>query len=113
LLSKTIKKEPDDLKVPTQCVGCHFGDKQFEPERSFPREARPGPRGIRSLYVSENLKNESIARGISEHAKRSDNVLGLYATLFLSDLSTRIRKGASSEREQALAKKLGILDNSN
>ena len=107
-LAGKVKKEPEDLTVPTKCVGCHFGDRLFEPERSFPSESRPGPNGKRSLYVSEDYKNPTISKTISEHAKRSDHVLGLYATLFLSDLNARVRKNMATTRELEIAEKLGI-----
>lgn len=112
-LTTFIHKEPNNLTVPTQCVGCHFGDRLFEPERSFPADARPGPRGVRSIYVAEEAKNGLIAKQLSEHAKRSDHILGLYATLFLAEINTRVGQGKASTREQEMINKLGISTNSN
>ena len=84
--TETIENEPNDLNVPTQCVGCHFGSRQFEPERSFPAEARPGPSGPRLVHVEPGLRTTGIAERIQEHLRRSDTILGLYATLYLSRL---------------------------
>lgn len=81
-----IRRDPTDLTVPTRCVGCHFGNRLFEPERSFPAESRPGPNGPRKMYVSEELKNADVVRMLDEHRKRSDTILGLYGTLFISQL---------------------------
>ena len=98
-LMTEVEKDPDPMTVPTKCVGCHFGDRQFEPERSFPGVARPGPRGERTIFVEENLRNQEVATRFSEHARRSDTILGLYATLFVSDL---IQKSNSPSQSQPL-----------
>lgn len=84
--TSTIEREPSDLIVPTRCVGCHFGNRLFEPERSFPADPRPGPDGPRKLYVSDESKNVDVVRDLDEHRKRSDTILGLYGTLFISQL---------------------------
>jgi len=86
--TSTIKREPTDLIVPTRCVGCHFGNRLFEPERSFPADPRPGPDGPRKLYVSVEFKNAQVVRNLDEHRKRSDTILGLYGTLFISRLKS-------------------------
>ena len=77
---------PRPLRVPTQCVGCHFGSKLYEPEKSFPAGAPPGPHGPRTLHVREHEADPDVVRFFAEHRKRSDNVLGLYATIFISRL---------------------------
>lgn len=80
----TIENEPSDLNVPTQCVGCHVGSRPFEPERSFPAAARPGPSGPRLVHVDPTISTEGIVETLREHVRRSDTILGLYATLYLS-----------------------------
>ncbi|NNF04478.1 MAG: hypothetical protein HKN17_08425 [Rhodothermales bacterium] len=84
----TIENEPSDLTVPTQCIGCHFGSRQFEPERSFPAEARPGPSGPRAVHGADELRTSDVtarlSNGLQEHLRRSDTILGLYATLYLA-----------------------------
>jgi len=107
-LAPTVFKEPDPLLVPTQCFGCHYGDRAFEPERSFPFSARPGPSGVREVFVPESMKSAAIAKTLSEHARRSDHVLGLYGTLYLASLNHKSRLGEASERELDLLRKLGI-----
>jgi len=107
-LSQFIEKKPDPLRVPTQCVGCHFGDRLFEPERSFPSAARPGPTGERAYFVPEYLKNASLASGLSEHARRSDHILGLYGTLYLASLIRDVKGGTASEEEAKVVANLGL-----
>ncbi len=77
---------PRALRVPTQCVGCHFGSKLYEPEKSFPAPAADGPHGPRALHVGASQRNPAIVQFFDEHRKRSDHVLGLYATLYVSEL---------------------------
>jgi len=84
-LTELIRKEPRDMLIPTRCTGCHYGDRMFEPERSFPAMASPGPSGERSIFVPTAWRQPSIARQMQEHARRSDTVLGLYATLYLAE----------------------------
>lgn len=88
-----IEHMPSDLIVPTQCVGCHFGNRLFEPEKSFPIDPAPGPDGPRKLYVTGDMRNLRVVRAIDEHRKRSDTILGLYATLFISQMKTRRAEG--------------------
>ena len=77
---------PRALKTPLQCVGCHFGTKLFEPERSFPQPAPPAPEGRRLYHVADAVRNEAVVRHFEEHARRSDTVLGLYGTLYAAKL---------------------------
>ena len=107
-LISTIKKEPDPMLVPTQCVGCHFGDRLFEPERSFPSKPRPGPNGERTLFVPEQFRSAELAATLAEHAKRSDHVLGIYGTLYLSGLVQKTRAGNADEKERLLIQRLGL-----
>ncbi len=77
---------PKALRVPTQCVGCHYGNRPFEPEASFPAAAPDGPHGPRALYVPDAWRDADLVAFFDEHRKRSDHVLGLYATLFAAKL---------------------------
>lgn len=88
-----VRKEPRDMLVPTRCTGCHFGDRQFEPERSFPVLARPGPNGERTLFVPESWRNGDLSSSLQEHARRSDTILGLYATLYLAEAASDVAAG--------------------
>lgn len=99
---------PKELDAPLQCVGCHFGSKLFEPERSFPAKAAPGPHGPRQLYVRESLRDAKVVRFFDEHRKRSDTILGIYNTLFVSDLRQRQREGILSEEDEHLLAGLAI-----
>jgi hypothetical protein len=99
---------PRQLQTPTQCAGCHFGDKQFEPERSFPAEARPGPHGPRAIYVDDALRDLEVTMFFDEHRKRSDYVLGLYNTLFVAQLRADREAGRISDADAALLDALGL-----
>ena len=99
---------PRALKVPTQCVGCHFGSKLFEPEKSFPGSAQPGPHGPRGYHVDSALRNAEVVRFFNEHRKRSDTVLGLYATLFVSQMQVQRAEGTLSEADATLLEELGL-----
>jgi len=96
-LVRVVRRSPTDLMVPTRCVGCHFGNRLFEPERSFPVDPPPAPDGPRRLYVSEEMRDPEVVRLLDEHRKRSDRILGLYATLFVSELRSRRAEGTLSK----------------
>ena len=96
--------QPRELAVPTRCVGCHFGEKKFEPERSYPGEASPGPHGPRAIYLPPTPYDEVLVERLDEHNKRSDTVLGIYATRYLGEL---LGKESRTEAEQALLDELG------
>ena len=89
-------------------MGCHFGDKLFEPEKSFPMRAEPGPHGPRQVYVEEDLRDEEIVRRFDEHRRRSDTVLGLYTTLFVSSLRAERRAGTLDESDAVLLDSLDL-----
>ena len=99
---------PRSLKIPVQCAGCHLGSRLFEPEKSFPKPAPPGPHGPRAIYVDEDMKNPTVVRFFQEHAKRSDTVLGIYNTLFVSKLLALRAKGELPPEDQQLLEKLGL-----
>lgn len=75
--------EPKALAVPTQCTGCHFGSRLYEPEKSFPADAPIGPHGPQQIIVEGDLPSANLVRTLDEHRKRSDYVLGVYGTMYL------------------------------
>lgn len=107
-LASSTATPPKELRSPIQCVGCHFGNKLFEPERSFPAMAEPGPHGPRRVYVPDSLRDERVVRFFDEHRKRSDTILGLYGTLFVAKLQALNREGDLSEERQALLQSLNL-----
>jgi hypothetical protein len=107
-LVTVLERTPTNLTVPTRCVGCHFGNRLFEPEKSFPVVPSPGPTGPRELYVGSSMKrSETIAR-LDEHRKRSDSILGLYATLFISEMQSRREQGLLEPEEEEFLSKAGF-----
>lgn len=92
---------PNDraLATPTQCAGCHFGKKGFEPEQSWPLEPAKAPGDIRKWYTGP--RDIEVAEFFSEHLRRSDTLLGLYATTYVSNL--RARRGAGTLDSSAIA----------
>ena len=105
-LARETVTPPRPLKAPTQCMGCHLGSKPFEPEKSFPAPASPGPHGPRVVYVEESLKQPDVVAFFDEHAKRSDSVLGLYGTLFVSALRLQREQATISEEDRQLLESL-------
>jgi hypothetical protein len=111
-LAAATLEAPRALETPTQCVGCHFGDRAFEPEKSFPREARDGPHGPRAIHVDDELRDlvasaELVPR-FREHARRSDTILGLYNTLFVASLLRDRDAGTLSPSDQRLLERLAL-----
>ena len=100
-LSSATQTGPKALTAPTRCVGCHFGGKLFEPEASFPEQAPDGPFGKRGIYVEEEARNKEITALLDEHIKRSDTVLGLYGTIYLSRIAEKLESGASLSETEA------------
>ncbi len=103
-----IRKHDGTMQVPTQCLGCHNGNRAFEPERSFPAEASAGPAGERRIYVGADFRDPVVASVLSEHMKRADTILGLYATVFLSGIRSRAIRSEASPEERALLEKYGV-----
>ena len=99
---------PNDraLATPTQCAGCHFGNKGFEPEQSWPREPAKAPGDIRKWYTGS--RDIEVAEFFSEHFRRSDTLLGLYATAYISDLRAQRRAGTLDSSGIALLNHLGL-----
>lgn len=104
-LSKRTLALPRSLASPTQCAGCHFGSKQFEPERSFPSHSTPGPDGPRAYYLDDEARDEVVATRFDEHRKRSDTVLGIYITAYVSQLRA---KRPRTEEDARLLQQLGL-----
>ena len=107
-LAAETQARPRALKTPTQCVGCHFGGRLFEPEKSFPGTASEGPHGPRALYVPEAWRDAEVVRFFDEHRKRSDTVLGLYNTLFAAKLRADRRAGRLAPEDARLLESLGL-----
>ena len=107
-LAPITNTPPRNLKTPTQCVGCHFGSKQFEPERSFPGEAPPGPNGPRAIHVGNDHRDAEVVRFFQEHSKRSDTVLGIYNTLFVTQLRAQRKASTISDEDTKLLELLGL-----
>ena len=106
MLAVTTRPKPRALLTPTECVGCHFGTKQFDPERSFPHHAAEAPDGLREWYTSE--RDGEVVRYFDEHARRSDTVLGLYNTVFVSKLRASRDAGLITETDAAMLVELGL-----
>lgn len=99
----TSMANPKAYAAPTQCTGCHFGDRAFEPERSFPGLAPDGPFGTRAINVMPQIRELSNPSVLSEHIKRADHVLGLYGTLYIAEVKSRLARGvAVSEIDQQI-----------
>ena len=107
-LAPATTTEPRALRVPTQCTGCHLGQKLYEPERSWPGEASDGPFGPRAYHVPDVWRDPEIAALFNEHAAREDGVLGLYATLYVSRLAADRAAGRLGPDDEALLDRLGL-----
>lgn len=107
-LAPTTLTPPRELKSPVQCVGCHFGSKLFEPEKSFPMKSEPGPHGPRQMYIDDAIRDADVAKLLDEHRKRSDTILGLYSTLFVAQLRQQQRDGTIAPEDSALIQRLGL-----
>ncbi len=85
-LVDTTSTPPRALRAPLQCTGCHLGSRQFEPDRSFPADAPAGPAGPRAVVVPPAWRDAGTAAIFREHAARRDDVLGIYATVYVGRL---------------------------
>lgn len=85
-LAPATSGAPRPLKSPTQCIGCHAGSRLFEPEKSFPAEAPAGPDGPRAIHTT--YRSAAATAFFDEHRKRSDGLLGLYATVYAAQNPT-------------------------
>ncbi len=101
-LATSTDTDPKRLAVPAQCAGCHFGSRLYEPEESFPGRAPPGPHGPRRIHVGEPLRRPDVVRHLDEHRKRSDDVLGIYNTLFVAKLLQMRKEGTLTSAQKQL-----------
>jgi len=108
-LAPATDTPPRPLRAPVQCVGCHVGQRQFEPEASFPAAAPPGPHGPRAVHVPEAWRDAEVTQFFDEHTRRSDTALGLYATLFVGRLREEARQGRIEPEDAAMLDGLGLL----
>lgn len=100
------RPNPRSLATPRQCVGCHFGTRMFEPEKSFPAPASSGPDGERAWYTL--ARDPAITEFFSEHDRRSDRVLGLYATIHVTELIRAREMGPIPIEDAHLLAELGL-----
>ena len=107
-LTDQTSTPPKTLQVPTQCAGCHLGSRLYEPEKSFPGAAPPGPDGERAILVDESLERPQVVRLLDEHRKRSDGILGLYGTIYLSKLLQARAEGELNLDDAALLDTFGL-----
>ncbi|MGB3543896.1 hypothetical protein [Rubrivirga sp.] len=107
-LAPSTQTEPRALRVPTQCTGCHLGQRLFDPEKSFPADASDGPFGPRAIYVPDSWKSAQATDLFREHASRDDGVLGLYATLYAGRLMAQRAAGDLDDDDARLLDALGL-----
>lgn len=107
-LAPATRTEPRALRVPTQCTGCHLGQKLYEPEKSYPASAPDGPFGPRAVYVDEPARSPEATALFREHARRADGVLGLYATVHAGRLMAAREAGTITAEDAALLDALGL-----
>jgi len=101
LNGKTVT-EPRQLNSPTQCIGCHMGQKAFEPEASFPEKLEEKEKRRRQIYVSDEIRKSSPVDVFDEHMKRDDSVLGLYASIYLGQLISQDSDSLSVKERRIL-----------
>ena len=105
LTSETLPN-PRALATPTKCAGCHLGTKSFEPEQSWPHPAPQAPEGVRRWYTGS--RDQNVTDLFREHTHRSDMVLGIYATTYVSDLQMYRRAGVQDSVSAILLNNLGL-----
>lgn len=76
---------PTPYAAPVQCVGCHLGNMLYEPEESF-IIGREGKTEGEYLVLGNHPRNPKIVELLDEHARRSDHVLGVYGTVYLTEI---------------------------
>lgn len=96
------------LAVPTRCFGCHYGDRAFEPEASFPAPAADGPHGPRFVDVPGEWVDPDVVARLDEHRRRSDGLLGLYATVLVGRWRAEAEAGRLPAERARLVEALGF-----
>jgi hypothetical protein len=96
------------LAVPTRCFGCHYGDRAFEPEASFPAPAADGPHGPRFVDVPVAWVDPAVVSRLDEHRRRSDGLLGLYATVLVGRWRAEAEAGRLQAEKMRLVEALGF-----
>jgi hypothetical protein len=96
------------LAVPTRCFGCHYGDRAFEPEASFPAPASDGPHGPRFVEVPGEWVDRDVVSRLDEHRRRSDGLLGLYATVLVGRWKAEAEAGRLPAETARLVEALGF-----
>jgi hypothetical protein len=76
---------PTSYSAPVQCVGCHLGTMLYEPEESF-IIGREGKTEGEYLVLEDRLRNPKLVELLDEHTRRSDHVLGVYGTVYLTEI---------------------------
>ncbi|HEX9950733.1 MAG TPA: hypothetical protein VGB53_03120 [Rubricoccaceae bacterium] len=99
---------PRPLRSPTQCTGCHLGQRLFEPERSYPATPTASADGPRRYDVPDAWRSAAATERFGEHARRDDGVLGLYATVYTGRLIAARTAGEASAADLALLSRLGL-----
>jgi hypothetical protein len=107
-LAPSTAAAPRALASPSQCVGCHLGQRAFEPEKSFPNPAPDGAHGPQSLDVPPDWRDADLVARFDEHRRRDDRVLGLYATFYAAHLHALRARGALDEEGQRLLSDLDL-----
>jgi hypothetical protein len=107
-LAKQTLEKPKALKAPTQCVGCHYGKKLYEPEKSYPADAPVINDVLRKIQGTPAPKTAEMVAFFQEHAKRSDTILGVYNTIFVSNLLEKRDKGTLNAEETQLLTQIGL-----
>jgi hypothetical protein len=111
-LAGATATRPRPLRAPIQCTGCHLGRRLFDPDQSFPAPAPDGPYGPRAILTNDAVRAAAAAHDLAavfdEHARRSDGVLGLYATLYTARLLADREAGRLAPEDAALLERLGL-----
>jgi hypothetical protein len=106
-LSERTETPPKQLNVPLQCVGCHYGERLFEPEKSYPVDAPSRGMLVRRIYFDPR-PTPDLVEFFDEHRRRSDGILGLYATLFVQELMAAKDRGELRDLDAELLTSLGL-----
>lgn len=92
---------PTSYSAPVQCMGCHLGSMPYEPEDSF-ITGEVGKTEGEFLVLRSGMRNENVVMLLDEHNRRSDRVLGVYGTVYLTSI-LNLPPSQRSERQQTIA----------